>query len=144
MAGGSDDTWAFVRDALGARFGPLRDEDDGSASGAAGDRRVHAIVLPAGPGDVVQVHTPLVVDVPDSDELCEAVATVELQLGSLLLLPGSDDGQRTVLLAHRLLAAPLRRSQLDVAVDALLADADRLDPELEARFGATWTLERPQ
>ena len=141
MPSGVEETTELVRAALAERHGELRDEPDGSVSAAVGDRRIHAIVLPYGPGAVVQLHTPLVVDVPDSDALCEAVATVELTLGRLLLLPGAEDHLRTVLLAHRLLAEPPLVDDLPVALDATLADADRLEPAFESAFGATWTLE---
>lgn len=136
-----EETWAFVDDVLAQQWGERRDEPDGSVSVAVGDRRLHAIVLPMGPTAAVQLHTPLVVSVPDSDALCEAVATVELTLGKLLLVPGDADGTRTVLLAHRLLADDLVADDLVLAVRATLADADRLDPPFEAAFGATWTLE---
>lgn len=136
-----EETTELVRAALAARHGELREEPDGSASAAVGDRRIHAIALPYGPGAVVQLHTPLVVDVPDSDALCEAIATAELTLGRLLLVPGAEGDLRTVLLAHRLLADEALAEHLPVAIDATLADADRLEPALEGAFGATWTLE---
>ncbi len=138
---GVEETTELVRAELAGQHGPLRDEPDGSASAAVGDRRIHAIALPYGPGAVVQVHTPLVVDVADSDALCEAIATAELTLGRLLLVPGAEDHLRTVLLAHRLLADESVAANLPVAVAATLADADRLEPAFESAFGATWTLE---
>lgn len=130
---------AELRSILGARPGGFTDGDELAV--AVGERTLHLCVLPFGPEAAVQVMAPLVAGVADGDELCEVLATEALTFTRPLVY--DDDHGRTVLLAYRFHADQLRPDVVEHALATVAADADRLDPALEARFGATWTLEGP-
>ena len=136
-----DETWAQVRALLGARPGGF--EEGGELAVTVGDRRLYVAVLPFGPDSaVVQVMAPILGGVADSDDLCLAVATAPLALTRPLVY--DDEAGRNVLLVFRFHADQLRGDVLELALAKVAAEAAVLDPELEARFGATWTLEGPQ
>lgn len=106
-------------------------------------RTAYVTVLPFGPDSaVVQVMVPLVAGAADADELCEAVATADLRFGRLLLFDDGSGG-RTVLHVVRFHADQLRADVLDHAIAEAITTASRLEPDLEARFGARVTLEGP-
>ena len=129
-----------VRRLLGARPGGFVEGDELEV--VVGDRTLYVAVLPFGPESaVVQVMAPLLAGVADRDELCEALATAPLAYTRPLVY--DDDGGRTVLLVLRFPGDQLRADVLEHALTTVAADAGRLDPELEARFGASWTLEGP-
>lgn len=134
-----DAAWAEVRSLLGARPGGFTEGDELAV--AVGERTLYVCVLPFGPEAAVQVMAPLLAGVADSDELCEVLATEALTFTRPLVY--DDDGGRTVLVVQRFHADQLRADVLEHALATVAADADRLDPVLEARFGATWTLEGP-
>jgi hypothetical protein len=137
-----DDAGTAVRELLAARPGGA-DEADGSLVAEVAGRRLYVQALPFGPdAAAIQVMAPLVAGMADSDELCEAVATAELAFGRLLLIEGSS-GSRRVELVVRFPADLLCAEVLEHALATAASEADRWDPELEARFGATWTLEGP-
>lgn len=140
MPRGVDETWGEVRAMLGARPGGFEEGDELAV--AVGDRRLYVTVLPYGPDSaVVQVMAPIVV-VPDSDELCLAVATAPLTFTKPLVF--DDDAGRNVLLVYRFHGDQLRADVLEFALAKVAAEAGPLDDDLERRFGATWTLEGPQ
>lgn len=142
MPKGVDEVGAEVRALLGARTGGF-EERDGTAVLSAGGRALEIDVLAFGPdAAVVQVMTPLLVGVTDRDELCEALATAPLTFTRPLVF---DDGAgRNVLLVQRFHGDQLRTDTLEHAIANVVTDAERLEPELEASFGATWTLEGPR
>jgi hypothetical protein len=106
-----------------------------------GDRRLYLQVFMFGPdAAVVQIMAPLVAGVADSDELCEAIASADLPLGRLLLLP-PESGTRSVELVVRLHADQLRADTLEHLLEAAASAAQRWDEELESRFGARWSVE---
>lgn len=145
MSTAVEETQAHVRRLLGDDGHEVHDEGDGTLAVELGGRRLRLDVLPLGPDEAaVQVLAPLVVDVADSDDLCEAVATTPLRIGKLLVLPGTDDHLRTVVVVHRFVGDGVAPEVLRAALDVVAALADELDPVLEARFGATWTLEGPE
>lgn len=131
---------AEVRRLLGARPGGFRDGDELVVR--VDDRDLYVAVLPFGPDSaVVQVMAPLLGGVADTDELCEALATVALTYTRPLAYDDADG--RTVLLVLRFHADQLRADVLEHALATVATDAARLDPDLTARFGATFTLEGP-
>ncbi|MFN8018435.1 MAG: hypothetical protein U0P45_09955 [Acidimicrobiales bacterium] len=140
MPRGPDETWDEVRALLGARPGGFEEGDELAV--VVGDRRLYVAVLPYGPdAAVVQVMAPILAGVANSDDLCLALATSQLAFTKPLVF--DDDGGRTVLLVLRFHADQLRGDVLDFALAKVAAEAGVLDPALEGRFGATWTLEGP-
>lgn len=131
--------WTEVRTLLGARPGGFEEGDELAV--AVGDRTLFVCVLPFGPDAAVQVMAPLLAGVADGDELNEVLATEPLTFTRPLVF--GDDAGRTVLLVQRFPADQLRADVLEHALATVAADAARLDPALEERFGATWTLEGP-
>lgn len=139
---GIEGRWAELLRLLGDRVDPSTTDDVEVAVEVDG-RRLYATVLPFGPdSSVVQVMAPLVAGVADSDELCEAVATAELAFGRLLLFDDGSGG-RSVLHVVRFHQDQLCAAVLEHALREVAATAARLEPDLEARFGATFTLEGP-
>lgn len=134
-----DEAWTELRNLLGARPGGFTEGDDLTA--AVGERTLFVRVLPFGDAAVVQVMTPLLAGVANTDGLAEAVATASLTWTRPLVF--DDEDGRQVLLVHRFHADQLRADVLDHAIATVAADAEQLDPELEAAFGATWSLEPP-
>lgn len=138
---GFDDVQAQVRALLGARTGGFEERGEAAVIELDG-RTLEVQVLPYGPdAAVVQVMTPLLVAVADRDELCEALATASLTFTRPLVF--DDDAGRNVLLVQRVVGDQLRADVLDHAIANVAVDAARLAPDLESRFGATWTLEGP-
>lgn len=142
MPRGYDEAWDLVRSMLSDRA--LGDPSGTDEIVVEHDgRRLYVLVLPFGPDSaVVQVMAPLVAGVPDTDELCAVVAGAELRFGRLLLF---DDGLggRSVQHVVRFHADQLRPDVLDHALRSAAATAAVLEPDLETRFGATFTLEGP-
>jgi hypothetical protein len=137
-----EDAGTALRELLAARPGGVA-EVDGSLAVEVGSRRLYLEALMFGPdAAAIKVMAPLVAGLADSDELCEAIATAELDFGRLLLIEGGS-GARRVELVVRFPADLLCEDVLEHALATAAAEADRWDPELEARFGATWTLEGP-
>ena len=143
MSGAADATWAALRATFGDRLATTPEPDDSLAIDHAG-RRLYLLVLPLGEDiAAVQVLAPLLSGVVPDERLYEVLATAELLFGRFLVLPGDGD-TAVVVLVHRIVAGPLDPAELAVVMDEVAAAADRWDPELEAAFGATWTLEPPE
>ena len=139
---GFEDAGAALRELVAARF-PAADLAAEEIAVEFEGRSLYVTVLPYGPDSaVIQVMAPLLAGAADSDELCEAVATADLHFGRLLLFDDGSGG-RSVLHVVRFHADQLCADALDHALASVLATANRLDPELESRFGATFTLEGP-
>jgi hypothetical protein len=132
----------LLRRLLEARPGGFREEGYDLVV-TIGERPLYLQTFMFGPdAAVIQVMAPLVAGVANSDELCEVVATADLAFGRLLLIPETA-GTRSVELVARFHADQLRADVLEHALASVAAGAERWDPELESRFGATWTLEGP-
>jgi hypothetical protein len=118
-------------------------DQDGDLVITVGDRRLYLQVFMFGPdAAVVQIMAPLVAGVADSDEMYEAIASAELPLGRMLLLP-PEGGTRSVELVVRFHADQLRADTLEHLLQATASAAEHWDAELESRFGARWSLEGP-
>lgn len=94
-----------------------------------------AAVFTDGSAEVVTVTSPILRGVPMTDDLLRWVATQgwRFMFGHVTL--EEIDGAANLNLQHRLLATRLDAEELDAAVVAVVAIADRLDDELQARFG---------
>lgn len=94
-----------------------------------------AAVFPDGPAEVVTVTSPLLRNVPVTADLNAWVAAEgwRFLFGHVTL---ERNGEFCDLnFQHRLLATRLDAEELDAAVVAVVGTADRLDDELQSRFG---------
>lgn len=94
-----------------------------------------ADVFTGGPAEVVTITSPLLRGVPLSNELIEWAATEggRFLFGHVML--EHANGVADLNFQHRLLATRLDVEELDAAVVAVVATADQLDDQLQARFG---------
>ena len=84
---------------------------------------------------LVQCYAPVLRELPPSGELFEYVATEgqDYYFGSMHYLPDVEGG--LLVLEHTLLGDFLDADELDNVVDSLVVVANRLDDELQERFG---------
>lgn len=94
-----------------------------------------ADVFTDGPAEVVTITSPVLRSVPVTNDLLSWVATEgwRFLFGHVTL--EETDGLGDLNFQHRLLATRLDAEELDAAVVAVVATADQLDDELQARFG---------
>lgn len=94
-----------------------------------------ADVFTDGPAEVVTITSPILRRVPLSDELVEWAATEGWKFLFGHVTFEHADGVADLNFQHRLLATRLDAEELDAAVVAVVATADQLDDQLQARFG---------
>ncbi len=88
-------------------------------------------------GSIIQIECPLVTNVRISNDLCRwiAVEGQHFKLGSCRLSP-NDDGKTGMILFHYSMTADdLDESELMNGVLATIFSSDRLDNELQEKFG---------
>lgn len=101
-----------------------------------GSTRMFISVEPLGEEDsVVQIVCPLLFRVTPTPELYRYVATTSYKFGALSVLDPDEDGTVMVLFDHTLLATYLDAEELKRAVAMMANSADRLDTEMQGRFG---------
>lgn len=88
---------------------------------------------------VVSIRCPLVMDVPMTEALCRWVA-VEGQhfvLGRTRLNPSQDGNTAWIYFENTILADDLDESELMESLDAVVITSNKLDNELQTKFGGT-------
>jgi hypothetical protein len=125
-----DKVQTYLRELVG-RF---EVDEDGDYSFRDGSARLFVSVSELGERAVVDIWSILALDVPESPELYEFVATTSYRFGSLLARK-QDDGKLRVLLTHSLLGDFLDPDELKMAAVMIGTTADDVDDEVRSRFG---------
>jgi hypothetical protein len=133
---------ARVQGYLTAAFNSVTLDGDGDFSVRSGSARVFVRPTATGPDPdsrtVVALWTILLRGVNDTPELWKHVAFhADDFLFGHLSLKRSGDGAVSIFFTHQLLGDYLDQAELEVAVAALVTTTDKLDDQLQARFGGT-------
>ena len=123
----------FLRDELGS----VTIDKDGDFTVREGSARVFITVRPIGEEHVlVNIWSPLIKNVPASQELFEYLATGNLYNFGKLVAMREDDGKHArVVMSHVLLGDYLDPQELALAVAMVVMTADEVDTEIRERFG---------
>ena len=86
---------------------------------------------------LVLLETPILYEVPITDELCRWIALEGTlwYFGTPLIFPDEEGKDGNLYVDHSLLGTFLDSDELKIAVTSVLGRADRLDDELQGRFG---------
>lgn len=90
-----------------------------------------------GDGSIIQIECPLITGVKITNELCRWVAVEgqHFKLGSCRLSPDEDGKTGIVIFHYSMTADDLDESELMNGVAATIYSSDRLDNELQEKFG---------
>jgi hypothetical protein len=88
-------------------------------------------------GTVVRVYCPLVTGVEITPELCFWVATdgQDYRIGRTMLVPAPEGGTGAIYFSHSMVSDDLDESELMHGVFAVAYSSDKLDNELQNKFG---------
>ena len=86
---------------------------------------------------LVNLRAPVLFDVPITDELCRWIALEGTlwYFGTPVIFPDEEGKDGNLYVDHSLLGTFLDSDELKIAVTSVLGRADRLDDELQGRFG---------
>jgi hypothetical protein len=115
-------------------------DSDGDFSAREGSARLFAGARSVGDDGhvVINIFTPLLIDVQESPELYRYIAyhSDDYIFGHLSMSRGND-GKLRIFISHRLLGDYLDEAELGYAFVWMLNTADELDDKLQAQFGGS-------